>query len=129
MSSEFSYDRIQVGDALLPLVKPPIERSQLARFADASGDRSPIHLDDAAAKAGGLPGVIAHGMLNMAFLGQLLSSWVPQSAIRGFSTRFTALVFPGDIITCRGKVVGKSVVDGEKRIELEIAAENQRRAK
>ncbi|HKY77387.1 MAG TPA: MaoC family dehydratase [Acidimicrobiia bacterium] len=35
-------------------------------YADATGDRNPIHLDDAAARAAGLDGAIAHGMLGVA---------------------------------------------------------------
>lgn len=121
-----AYDSIQVGQDIPPLTKPVVTREQVARFADASGDRNPIHLDDAAAKAGGLPGIIVHGMLNMAFLGQVLTQWVPQHQIRSFGTRFTAMAFPGDVITCRGKVTGKTVADGEKRVELAITAENQK---
>ena len=42
-----------------------ITRDDLRRYAAASGDHNPIHLDPAAARAVGLPGVIAHGMLVM----------------------------------------------------------------
>lgn len=120
------FDSIQVGDAIPALTKPAIGPVQLALFAGASGDHNPIHLDEAAAKAGGLPGVIAHGMLSMAFLGQLLTGWVPQQRIRSFSTRFAAMAFPGDVITCRGTVAGKREADGAKLVDLEITAENQK---
>ena len=120
------FDSLQVGDAIPALTKPAIGPVQLALFAGASGDHNPIHLDDAAAKAGGLPGVIAHGMLSMAFLGQLLTAWVPQRRIRSFSTRFAAMAYPGDVITCRGTVAAKREADGEKLVDLEITAENQK---
>ena len=58
------------GDALPELVKEPVSRTQLVKYAGASGDYNPIHYDDEAARAGGLEGVIAHGMLSMGFLGQ-----------------------------------------------------------
>lgn len=114
---------IAVGDSIPELTKPPIDRTQLALFAGASGDHNPIHLDDEQARAGGLPGVIAHGMLSMAFLGQVLTGWVPQSAIRSFSARFTAMAFPGDTIVCKGVVTAKSE-DGNL-VDLELSAVNQ----
>ena len=125
MNQQIDIQSIQVGDEIPALRKPPITRLQLALFAGASGDHNPIHVDDEAARGGGLPGVIAHGMLNMAFLGQLLTEWVPRRQLRAFSTRFAAMAFPGDSITCRGVVVAKDVVDGEQRISLELVAENQ----
>ena len=120
------FNDIKVGDAIPPLVKPPLDRVRIAMFAGASGDFNPIHIDDQAAHANNLPGVIAHGMLSMAFLGQLLTGWAPRRALRGFSTRFTAMAFPGDIITCRGVVKAKFEENGEKLVELELSAVNQR---
>lgn len=116
---------LAVGEQLPDLAKPPITRTQLALFAGASGDHNPIHLDDEQARSGGLPGVIAHGMLSMAFLGQALTGWVPQTAIRSFSARFTAMAFPGDTITCKGVVVARQVENGETLVDLELSAVNQ----
>jgi acyl dehydratase len=122
------FEDIAIGDAIPELVKGPISRTQLALFAGASGDHNPIHLDDAEARAGGLPGVIVHGMLSMAFLGQMLTNWVPSAAVRSFSARFTATAVPGDTLTCRGVVKAKTngLADGQKLVELEISAVNQR---
>jgi len=120
------FDDIRVGDALPVLKKPALSRLQIALFASAGADHNPIHVDDEAARVGGLPGVIAHGMLGMAFLGQLLTAWVPQRAIRSLSARFVAMAFPGDEIACLGKVVGKYTEGDEKRVELELAAQNQK---
>jgi acyl dehydratase len=125
MATALDFDAIAVGDRLPPLSKPPIDRAQLARFASASGDHNPIHLDDDAARSAGLPSVIAHGMLNMAFLAQFVADWAPRGGLRSFAARFTAMAYPGDTITCRGTVVGKAVIDGRKMVELDIVAENQ----
>jgi len=116
------YTSLAVGDALPDLVKAPIDRLQLALYAGASSDYNPIHLDEETARAGGLPGVIAHGMLNMAFLGQLLTGWAPQSCLRNFSARFVAMTFPGDSVTCRGTVTGKREEGGERLVDLELTA-------
>lgn len=82
---------LAVGAELPPLEIPPITRTTLALFAGASGDHNPIHIDLDVARSAGLDDVFAHGMLVMAYLGRLLTSWVPQSRIRSFSTRFVAI--------------------------------------
>jgi acyl dehydratase len=94
------------------IVKGPITRTQLALFAGASGDHNPIHLDDEAARKGGLPGVIAHGMLNMAFFGDLLLAFAPLQRLRLFEARFLSPSVPGDVITCRGEVTAIQDADG-----------------
>lgn len=126
MTATVRYDDLSVGDAIPDLVLPPISRLQLALFAGASGDHNPIHVDDEQARGGGLPGVIAHGMLNMAFLGRVVTAWVPQRAIRSLSTRFAAMAFPGDVVTCKGVVANKTEANGEKLVELTLTAENQK---
>ena len=125
MTNSITFENVQVGDTLPELVKPPIDRTQLALFAGASGDHNPIHLDDERAKAVGLPGVIVHGMLNMAILGQLLTGWVSQMQVKKFSNRFAAMAYPGDTVTCRGKVTDKKTENGENLVEVEIEAVNQ----
>jgi len=121
-----NFDEINVGDSIPETTQGPISRTQLALFAGASGDHNPIHLDDEEARKGGLPGVIAHGMLNMAYLGRLLSSFVPQRNIRRFSSRFVAMSVPGDTITCRGEVIEKRQDGGENLLDLKIVATNQK---
>ena len=120
------FNDIEIGDAIPSLTMPAISHLQLALYAGAGADHNPIHVDEAAAKAGGLPGIIAHGMLPLAFLGQLLTRWVPQRQLRSVSARFVAMAFPGDVITCSGKVVAKREQAGEKLVELEIVAQNQK---
>lgn len=126
MSNIVDYANLNVGDAIPNMVKENISRTQLALFAGASGDHNPIHLDDEEAKSGGLPGVIVHGMLTMAFLGQVLTGWVPQNQLRGWNARFVSMAFPGDTITCKGVVAEKISENGENQVKLDISAENQK---
>ncbi len=120
------FEDIQVGDELPPLVKPPIQRIQLTRYADASGDFNPIHVDDEFAKAAGMGGVFAHGMLSMGFVAQALTDWAGVGTVRKVGVRFAALVRPGDVVTCKGKVLAKSSKDDEHLVELEVEAESQK---
>jgi len=95
---------ITVGMTLGPLEKPAITTRQLVEYAGASGDFNRIHYDEPFAKAGGFPSVIAHGMLSMAFFGQLLTDRFGVAAVERLSTRFKAVTFPGDVITVSGEV-------------------------
>lgn len=98
---------LEKGSKLSPLVKAPITREQLKAYAEASLDHNPIHLDDAVAKKAGLPGVIAHGMITMAFFGELAHQALSEAGggrIEELSCRFKAMTLPGDVVTLTGTV-------------------------
>jgi acyl dehydratase len=89
----------------------PVERADLQRYADASGDDNPIHLDEAAAKAAGLPDVIAHGMYTMGLVSRAILEWLAAAGVDAriteFSTRFAKpVVVPagGTAVEVEGKV-------------------------
>ncbi|MFD2764295.1 MaoC/PaaZ C-terminal domain-containing protein [Micromonospora eburnea] len=109
---------IQVGTELPPLRLPPVSRATLALFAGASGDHNPIHIDLDVARSAGLDDVFAHGMLSMAYLGRLLTNWVPQDRIRSYRVRFTAITPVHGTPTCTGRVV--AVADGLATVELAV---------
>lgn len=73
---------------------------QIAAYAEASGDHNPIHLDDAVAKSVGLPGIIAHGMLQMGLLARVAAP--AGRPLTRLSCRFAATVRPGDTVTFTG---------------------------
>ncbi|MBX3536784.1 MAG: MaoC family dehydratase N-terminal domain-containing protein [Chelatococcus sp.] len=81
------------------IAMPPVTQETLARFAAASGDHNPIHLDSAAAHAAGLDDVIAHGMLIAAYAGGAAGRWFPGRRILDFATRFTGMTRLGAIIS------------------------------
>lgn len=135
------FEDVRVGDELPPLEKGPIQQIQLTRYAGASGDFNPIHQDDEFARAAGMGGVFAHGMLSMGFVAQALTDWAGAGTVRKLGVRFAALVRLKDTVTCRGRVLGKSVCSGGREsgsngrwpekgaggcVELEVWAENQR---
>ena len=119
------FDAVTVGDQPIHLVTEPVSRTTLALYAGASGDHNPMHIDIDYASKAGQSDVFAHGMLAMAYLGRALTDWVPQTAIRSFTTRFTAITRVGDQIVCTGKVAEKMQKDGEKQVRLEITAASQ----
>ena len=120
------FDDVKVGDELPPLVKGPIQQIQLTRYAGASGDFNPIHQDDEFARAAGMGGVFAHGMLSMGFVAQAVTDWAGPGTVRKIGVRFVGLVRLKDTVTCRGRVLGKSSKDDLHLVDLELWAENQR---
>lgn len=119
------YDRVNVGDALPPLQLPPVNRTQLALFAGASGDHNPIHIDIDAARRSGFPDVFAQGMLGMAWLGRLLTRWAPQSRLRHFEVRFSGITWLGTAIRCTGRITEKLECDGERCVRVAVQAHTQ----
>ena len=121
---------IAVGQELSPLVKPPITQEQLRRYADASGDHNPIHLDEQAAHRVGLDSVIAHGMLSMAFLGQFVNQQIadiPGARIAELRVRFISMVRLGDTLTCLGVVKSQAINDDlSQSITIDCRAQNQK---
>lgn len=121
-----SFQQVQVGDALPPLKLPRITRTTLALFAGASGDHNPVHIDLDFAKSAGMPDVFAHGMLSMAYLGRFLTQWVPQTQLRHYAVRFSAITPIGAKLSCGGKVVEKLERNGEQLVRLEIGVADEK---
>lgn len=121
------FEAVKVGDELPPLVKPPIDRLQIARYAGASQDYNPLYVDEQFARSSGFPSALAPGMLVMGFLGELTVDWLRGARLRKLSARFVKIVWPGDVITCRGRVVDRRFEEaGRYAIDIEVWAENQR---
>ena len=119
-----------IGQQLTPLVKPAITQEQLRRYAEASGDYNPIHLDEQAAQQVGLAGVIAHGMLSMAFLGQFVNRQIADiqgARMEHLKVRFLNMVRLGDTLTCQGVVKAQTTIDDlSQSIAIECWAQNQK---
>ena len=124
MADQVYWDDVEVGMEIPPLVKEPTSQ-RLVKWAGASGDFNPIHYDKDHALSTGLPGIIVHGALKSAWLGQLLGDWVGNGGtIKKFGCSYRGMDVPGDKLTCRGKVTKKYSEAGENLIELEISLEN-----
>ena len=85
-----------------------IDKKEISRYADVSGDRNPIHLDDKFAANSHFGGVVAHGMLTLAFVSEML---VDTFGVNWFETgklkvRFKRPVYPGNRVHTEGKIVG-----------------------
>lgn len=122
---ELYFHDVNVGDTLPALVKTPVTKVQLVRYAGASGDFNPLHTDPEAGKAAGI-GQIAHGMLIMGFVGEAVSGWVPKKYLRKLSARFVGMTRPDDVITVTGRITDKNQEGGRNIVRGEVQAINQR---
>ena len=120
------FESIRVLDELPAVAKTPVDRVQLSRYAGASGDFNPIHVDETYAKSIGMPSVYAPGMLVMGFLGQLVSDWARGAQLRRYSVRFIKMVWPGDTVVCKGRVTDRYGEAGRYFAEIDLWAENQK---
>jgi 3-hydroxybutyryl-CoA dehydratase len=99
----------------------PISRTDLVRYAGASGDFNPLHHDEAFARASGLPTVMAHGMFSAGLLASFVTSWFGAGAVRRYKVRFRERVFPADVLIAEGTVTRVfATPSGERRAELDL---------
>src|SRR3984893_1468190 len=118
------FEHVTPGQTLPSLTKH-VTVEQIRQYAEASGDRNPIHLDDSFARSAGLPGVIAHGMLTMAFANQTVTDWLgDRSLLKRLQGRFAGMVLPGDDVTVSGSVASKD--DATRRVVINLVVTNQR---
>jgi acyl dehydratase len=124
MANQLFWEDIEVGAAVPPLVKNASPR-QLVQWAGASGDYYEIHYDKDFALNNRLPGIIVHGALKGAWLGELLSNWVgDKGRIKKYGCSYRGMDVPGDTLTCKGTVTKKHVDGKDNVIEAEIWLEN-----
>jgi len=119
------FEEVQEGQEIPKLVKNPTSQ-QLVQWAAGSGDFYQIHYDTEFAKSTGLSGIIVHGALKHAFLGQLLWDWVAPSGgtIKKYGVSYRGMDYPGQEMTCRGVVTKKYQEGSENLVDLEIWTEN-----
>jgi acyl dehydratase len=88
----------------LATVTQTIDADQTIRYAEASGDRNPIHVDENVAKMAGLPGIIVHGLCTMAFTSKVMIDKLcggDPTRLKRLRVRFSRPVRPGQTITTR----------------------------
>jgi len=108
----------KAGDDLPPLAKT-ITQEKIGRYADASGDHNPLHTDPEFAASTQFGGTVAHGMLVLAYLSEMLTSAFGERWVDGgrMKARFRAPARPGDTVTATGRVT--RVDDGTVRCAAE----------
>ena len=117
------FDDVQEGD-VAPEVRLELTRTDLVKYAGASGDFNPMHHDDEKAKAAGLPSVFGHGMFSMGMLGRAITDYVGIGNLKTFSVRFTKQTWPGETLVSSITVTGKRTDDDGNVVDLDVSLAN-----
>jgi len=120
------FEDVKEGDELPSFTVENLTRGDFVKYAGASGDFTPLHYDQTFVEAAGIPTVFAMGMLNAGILSRLVADYAGLENLRKYKVRFATRVWPGDSVTCKGKVTKKTVANGEQVIEGEMQALNQK---
>jgi len=126
MPAKLKFDQVKVGESVPDSITNGVTRPDFVRYAGASGDFVPLHYDQTFVEMAGIPTVFAQGMFTAGLLSKCLTDYVGIGQVRRFKVRFATRVWPGDVVTCRGKVTGKKEANGEKLIEGDLEAVNQK---
>jgi acyl dehydratase len=118
---------VAVGDQMTPLART-VTQEQINAYAKASGDHNPIHVDPDFARSVGLPGTIAHGMLDMGILTEAVARWAGgYEQVASIACRFSKPLLPGETVTCTGRVLDIDVSEGIATLGLEAVSSSGER--
>lgn len=118
------FDGVEVGDEA-PVVSHKLTRTDLTRYAGASGDFNPMHHDELAAKAAGLPSVFGHGMFSAGILGKALTDYVGIGNLASYKVRFTKQTWPDEVLSTRVVVKAKRDDSDGQLVDLECSLVNE----
>jgi len=110
----------------MPGVTKTISQKQLNAYAQASGDNNPLHLDAVFAANTPFGGIIAHGMLTLAFIGEMMTaklgrSWLETGSIKA---RFKGAAYLGDHVEAWGRAADKGSGPDNPLVEYSVGVWN-----
>jgi acyl dehydratase len=126
ISSNSNILSLQEGDTL-PEVMKQLNQEKINRYAEAVGDFNPIHIDEAFAAQTMLGGTIAHGMLVLAYVSEMMTqafgeSWLSNGKL---SVRFKAPAHSKDTITVSGRIESAIVENDNTAFTCSVDCRNQ----
>ena len=126
MESKVKIAELQEGMSL-PELKKHITQENINSYAEVSRDFNPIHVDPEFAKKTPLGGTIAHGMLLLSYVSQMMTDVFGYHWISGgtLEVRFKTPARPGDTMTITGEVTGIENDDVHAIISCEVLVSNQ----
>ncbi len=121
------FEDVQVGDVIVPVVKKPDE-VQLFCFSAVTWDTHRTHFDQPfSVNVDKLPGILVHGHLQGAFLGQLTTAWAgPKGRLLFLGYQNRGMSVPGDTLTCTGKATAKKEDADKGVVTCQVWVENQK---
>ena len=117
------FEDVKEGDEA-PVKRHTLTRTDLVRYAGASGDYNPMHHDEVLATAAGQPSVFGHGMFSMGLLGAALTDFVGAGNVTAYKVRFSRQTWPGEELATKIVVTGTRTEDGRHLVDLECSLAN-----
>ena len=131
MPNIMGFEDLQIGHEI-PSVSIHVTEEKIWRFADATRDYNPIHIDPKWVRGyqfgkTRLDGVIAHGLFTYGLMTRAMTQWVWPlgGSHHRMEARFDSPVYPGDVIRTEATVSEKKVVRGTRYVAAEIVVRNQ----
>src|SRR3984885_9150106 len=122
--NKLSYGEVKIGDEA-PVISHKLTRTDLVKYAGASGDFNPMHHDEVAAQAAGQPSVFGHGMFSMGILGTALTDYVGIGNVRRYQVRFARQTWPDEVLTSKIVVTGKRTEGEDHLVDLDVRLVNE----
>lgn len=119
--STLYFEDIEEGDEL-PAIDLFLSKDQVRQYARTAGMYVPRFTDDEGARAEGLPGMIAPGVMSMGLLAGMISDWNQAAAIKRIGATFRSPVLPDRNVHLRGAVTQK--LEADHTAECDIWLEN-----
>lgn len=115
-----------IGNKLPELVKQ-VSQESINRYAEATGDFNPIHVDEEFARETPFKGTIAHGFYILAFLSELMTRHFGRRWVEGgtLDARFKKPVKPGDVITVKAILADRKQAGDRTVLVFDAVWENQ----
>jgi acyl dehydratase len=120
---KLSYESVQVGDEA-PVIAHTLTRTDLVKYAGASGDFNPMHHDEVAAQAAGQPSVFGHGMFSMGLLGSALTDYVGVGNVTRYQVRFARQTWPDEVLSSKIVITGKREEGDKLLVDLAVTLSN-----
>jgi len=112
----------------LPGLKKTVTQENINLYAEASRDFNPIHIDEDFARKTPLGGTIAHGMLVLAYVSQMMTAAFGEAWLTGgkLNIRFRNPARPGDTLTINGQIRRLEKTGKQTKVDCEISVHNQK---
>src|SRR5258708_31551766 len=111
------FEDVSVGDEA-PVISHKLTRTDLVKYAGASGDFNPMHHDEVAAQKAGQPSVFGHGMFSMGLLGTALTDFVGIGNVTRYQVRFTRQTWPDEVLSSKVVVPAKRHEHGQNLVAI-----------
>jgi len=128
MNAAANLNSFEVGQSL-PEMKKQITQEEINLYAKASKDFNPIHIDEKFARNTPLGGTVAHGMLVLAYVSQMMAKYFGRVWLigGGLNVRFKAPARPGDVLSIQSKILKIQKEADQISIRCDILCSNQKK--